>query len=111
MSAVPNDTLQPADSLNMRTFGTMLQIDSSSTVIDMVTRYQAYWKSCIIRNYQISIPLFYRTERYGTFHEVKPNSELPIKGWGSYLEITSTATPANGVVDFECVKLQEASNA
>lgn len=108
MSLVPNGTLKPADALDMQTFGISMAIDSAVQKIDMFTRHMGYWKSCIIRNYQLSSPLYYRTEPYVPLLEVKPNSELPLKGWGSYLEVTSGAVTIRGVVDFEVVSMKDA---
>lgn len=108
MSIVPNDDLKSVDSLDMQTFGVTLQIDTSMVSIDTLAQYRGYWKSCIIRNYQLSSKLEYRTAPYEPLKLIQPNSELPIKGWGSYMEIRSGAVAPKGLVEFEVVNMYEA---
>jgi len=108
MSIVPNNRLLSSDSLDLVTFGVILEIDDTVNVLDIFTRYQAFWKSCVIRNTQTSSPLLYRTNPHDTFKTVPPNSELPVKGWGSYFEVTSNSTAPIGLVEFECVNYKDA---
>ena len=108
MSVVPNTHLKSADSLELQTFGVELKIDSAVQRIDMFTRYLGYWKSCVIRNTQLLDSVTYRTEPNAPLRTVKPNSELPIKGWGSFLEVNSAAAAPEGVVEFEVVTEKEA---
>jgi len=108
LSIIPNERLISADSLDLITFGIALQVDSVSQQIDTYSRVGAFWKSAIIRNLQSTINLTYFTSPNAQPRIVPPNSELPIKGWGSYMRIESSAATPLGVVDFECVSLHNA---
>lgn len=108
MSIVPNERLRPADSLEIETFGTQLLITAATQQIDIWTRHQAYWKSLIIRNTQPLDILQYRLFPNGPLQDVKANSELPVKGWGSWLQVLSGAAAVEGVVDFECCRQEDA---
>jgi len=109
MSVVPNNTLESADSLELQTFGIDLDIAAATQQIDIYTRYLAYWKSAVIRNTQPLDVITYRTEPNGTLKTVQANSELPLSGWGSYLQINSAAAVPAGRVEFVCVNIREAS--
>ena len=109
MSVVPNNTLESADSLELQTFGVDLDITGATQRIDIYTRYLAYWKSAVIRNTQLIDVLTYRTEPNGTLKTVQPNSELPLSGWGSYLQVNSGAAAPQGRVEFVCVNIREAA--
>jgi len=111
MSVVPNNILKSADSLELQTFHVPLVIDSASQQLDMYTRYLAYWKSCVIRNQHLTDNILFRTFPNEPLQIVKPNSELPVKGWGSFMQVTSASGTPVGVVDFECVNIREASRA
>jgi len=111
LSVVPNNILKSADSLELQTFGVNLTIDSALQRLDIYTRYLAYWKSCVIRNLHLTDNIQFRTFPNQPLQTVKPNSELPVKGWGSYMEITSASATPVGVVDFECVNIREAARA
>jgi len=108
LSIVPNELLKPADSLDIPTFGTELLITAASQQIDIWTRHAAYWKKCIIRNTQLLDVLTYRLIPNGRLRSVKPNSELPIKGWSSWLQVLSGAAAPEGVVEFECARMEDA---
>jgi len=105
---VPNNILKSADSLELVVFGVSLDIDSASQQIDMYTRYLAYWKSAVIRNRHLTDNLQFRTFPSQPLQIVKPNTELPLKGWGSFLQVTSGSVTPVGIVDFECVNIREA---
>jgi len=111
LSVVPNNILKSADSLELQTFGVTMDIDSASQQIDIYTRYLAYWKSCVIRNLHLTDIIQFRTFPNQPLQTVKPNSELPVKGWGSFMQVTSTSGTPIGVVDFECVNIREAGRA
>jgi len=108
LSVVPNNTLQSADTLTLQTFGVTLDIDAAVQRIDIYTRYLAYWKSLVIRNTQPLDSVTFRTVPNAPLQTVQPNSELPVKGWGSFLEVNSGAAVPMGSVDFECVNIVEA---
>jgi len=108
MSIIPNNSLESADSLILQTFGVKLDIDSADQQIDTYSIHSAFWKSCIIRNKQPIDKLQYRVQPNDVLKDVQPNSELPIKGWGSFLQVTSGATTPLGLVEFECVNYKEA---
>ena len=91
MSVVPNNRLESADSLTLQIFGVNLEIDAASQQIDTYSTFSAFWKSCVIRNKQPIDKLQYRTNPGDVLKDVQPNSELPIKGWGSFLQVTSAA--------------------
>lgn len=103
MSIVPNTELYSADSLNLPVFETQMLIDSASQQVDIYSRHKAFWKSCVIRNNQLGTPLVYFRRLNDTPREVKPNSELPLKGWGSFLLVTSADASPDGIVEFENV--------
>jgi len=108
LSIVPNERLKPSDSLEIETFGTSMLITAATQQIDIWTRHGAYWKSLVIRNTQLLDVLQYRLFPNGPLLDVKPNSELPIKGWGSWLQVLSGAAAPEGVVDFECSRQEDA---
>lgn len=108
MSIIPNDRLESADSLTLQVYGIEMLINSAIQKIDMYTRHKGFWKSCIIRNTQPIDFLQYRTDPTAPFKIVQPNSELPIKGWGSFMEVTSAAATPLGIVEFEVVNMLEA---
>lgn len=108
MSIIPNEELKSADSLELITFGLELIIDAPDQAIDIYSRVQAFWKSAVLRNLQGTQIISYQTSPNGIVKIVNPNSEIPLKGWGSYLSIHSEASTPNGRVDFECVSLKNA---
>lgn len=108
MSVVPNEKLISADSLDLITFGIDVIITDEITKLDVFTRYRAFWKSAVIRNTQLSDSLSYRTDPNSEYKTVQPNSELPIRGWGSYFEIVSDAETPDGIVEFELVNMNNA---
>lgn len=108
MSVVPNQNLKPADSLEIPTFGVDLVITGAQHSIDMYSRFTGYWKSCVIRNTQPIDKLQYRTQAGVPFKDVQPNSELPLTGWGSFLEVTSAAAAPKGIVEFVVCRQKDA---
>jgi len=100
--------LKPAESLDIKTFGVNLDILTATERIDMWTRYQGYWKSCVVRNRQPGDTLLVRVEPDGDQTIVNPNSDLPFQGWGSFMEITSAAATPAGRVDFSVALLKDA---
>jgi len=103
LSVVPNNLLHSADSLNLPSFGITLDIVNAVNRLDIYTRYLSYWKSCVIRNTQLIDSVTYRTGPNEPLKTVKPNSELPVTGWGSYFEVNSAAATPEGSVEFVCV--------
>lgn len=108
MSIIPNDKFYSADSLQLTVFGIKLEIVAAINTIDIYSRHRSFWKSAVIRNLQPIDQLLFRTRPNDTFSIVQPNAELPVKGWGSFMEVTSAAATPVGVVDFECVRLENA---
>jgi len=108
LSTIPNNRLESADSLTLQIFGIKLDIDSATQQIDTYSSHSAFWKSCVIRNKQLTDKLQYRVNPIDVLKDVQPNSELPIKGWGSFLQVTSAASVPVGIVEFECVNYKEA---
>lgn len=108
MSIVPNNALASADSLGLQTFGVKLDIDSASQQVDIFSIHSAFWKSLVIRNKHLTDKVQYRTAPGEVLKDVQPNSELPIKGWGSFLQVTSVSATPIGIVEFECVNYREA---
>lgn len=108
MSIIPNNSLESADSLILQTFGIKLDIDSASQQIDTYSSHSAFWKSLVIRNKHLTDKVQFRTLPGEVLQDVQPNSELPVKGWGSFLQVTSASATPVGVVDFECVNYLEA---
>ncbi len=106
MSIVPNDKLESADSLALQTFGVIMNIDSAVNKIDIFTRYRAFWKSCVIRNTQAVDNIEYRTNSNSSYESLTEDSEILVKGWGSYLEVISSAILPSGSVNFECVTVK-----
>jgi len=100
--------MKSADSLELVTFGVSILIEDVNHKVDIYTRYKAFWKSLVIRNTQAGDSLTYRTDPNDLYKTVQPNSELPIRGWGSYFEIVSAAATPSGIVEFECVNYLEA---
>jgi len=108
MSIVPNQALQSADSLELIVFGISLDIVAAINTIDIYSRHRSFWKSAIIRNFQGADILQFRLNPSDTLKTIQPNGELPVKGWGSFLEVVSAAVTPAGRVDFECVRLEHA---
>jgi len=111
VSYVPNDLLKSADSLELITFEINVFVDASfpsPRIIDIFNERLAFWKNLVIRNHQIGTSIFYRTKNSGPFKELLPQSERPVKGWGSYFEVTSAAVPPIVEIDFVCVKKVDA---
>lgn len=109
MSIVPNERLESADSLELIIFGEKLVVDGPTQFIDIYSRFRSYWKKAVVRNRQSSDVLEVFTDPNDQDPDiVEPNGELPIKGWGSYLRVESAAASPNGIVDFECVRLENA---
>lgn len=106
MSIVPNESLQSADSLNLPTFEINRLVNAafaSPQRIDIFNEHLAFWKNLVIRNHNLATSCFYRTKTSGPFKELGPRSERPVKGWGSYFEVTSAAVPPDIEIDFVCV--------
>jgi len=108
LSIVPNNSLESADSLKLQTFGVKLDITGASQQVDIYSIHSAFWKSLVIRNKHLTDKVQYRTAPNEVLQDVQPNSELPIKGWGSFLQVTSASATPTGVVEFECVNYREA---
>lgn len=108
MSLIPNDTLKPSQSIDMKTFEIHLVMGTSPFINDFFNERLAFWKSLVIRNLQSSFNLTYRTLPDDTLKPLPPLSERPIQGWGSFLEIV-TADPSPDVeIDYIGVTLKEA---
>jgi len=86
-----------SDSLELITFQIDESITTSPITRDYWTRNRAFVKSGIIRNNQPLDVVSYRLAREAEFKTIPILSEKPIKGWFSYLEITSAA----GAIDIE----------
>jgi len=108
MSIVPNYQLKASESFDIKTFGVPMDILTATERIDMWTRYQGYWKSCVVRNRQPLDVMQVRTAPAGPQTRVNPNSELPFQGWGSFFEVTTAAAIPLGVVDFSVSLLKDA---
>jgi len=108
LSIVPLEVLESADSLNLITFGVPLDILALINTIDIWTRYQAFWKSAVVRNTHPGDTIQVRTGPDGDLTDVLPNTQVPILGWGSFLQVISPAATPHGVVDFTCVTLKNA---
>lgn len=108
MSIVPLDILESADSLNLITFGIPLDILQLTNTIDIYTRYQAFWKSAVVRNTHPVDAIQVRFRPDGPLDNVPPSSQLPLLGWGSWLEVISPAATDHGRVDFTVVTLKNA---
>lgn len=108
MSIIPNDTLKPVDTENMKTFSIDLVMGTSPFINDFFNERLAFWKRAIIRNLQTSFNLTYRTQTGGVFKPIPPLSERPIKGWGSFLEIVTADPSPNVEIDYIGVSYNEA---
>lgn len=108
MSVVPNTRLESADSLTLQTFGIEMEINAASQFRDIYSTYSAFWKKLVIRNKHQTDKVQYRTEPGAVLKDVQPNSELPIQGWGSYLQVVSGSATPIGLVEFQCVNYKEA---
>lgn len=108
MSIVPNMNLESADSLQLIIYPISMVVDAAVQTIDIYSRHRSFWKSAIIRNFQPNDILEFRLNPSDALKSIQPNSELPVKGWGSFLEIVSGAGTPAGRVDFECVRLENA---
>jgi len=103
LSIVPNNQLKSADSLELVTFPIEEVMSASPYRMDFWTRYRGYWKDLVIRNLQPIFNCTYRTDPQGILKPLPPNSERPVKGWGSYFEVV-TADPAPNIeIDYNGV--------
>ncbi len=102
MSVVPNDKFESADSLNLITFPIEDRNNAATFDIDTWTQYRAFWKGLILRNLHSTLNLSYRINPDDALRNLRPNSERPIKGWGSYLHVEQAGAP-DYEVDLEAV--------
>jgi len=109
MSIIPNKILFPVSSLELKTFGIKININSTITKIDIFTTHMAFWKSIVLRNTNAVTALQYRTEPHGEYQIVNQDSEIIISGWGSYFEVLSPIESPTGMIEFECVKKEDAT--
>jgi len=107
MSIVPNETLESADSLNLKVFEISQDI-AANVVRDIFNEHLAFWKTVIIRNFQPADDVTYRTDPDRPFKTIPPLAERTVKGWGSFLQVQSVAAVPDGEMEFECVTLQNA---
>jgi len=103
VSIVPNDRLKSADSLELIIFPVKITDSSAAFQLDMWTQRRAFWKSAVLRNRQAGDLISYRTAPNDTFETLAPNSEVPIKGWGSFFEVASAAATPAWVLDLIAV--------
>jgi len=108
VSYVPNDTLESADSLNLRIFPIKLKVDAALITRDTWTQNRAFWKVIYLRNYQPATSIFYRVNPNDELEELLPLSERTIKGWGSYFEVQTAAGVPLGEIEMECVTKENA---
>jgi len=108
VSIVPNDKLKSADSLELIIFPIKIVDSSAAFSLDLWTQRRAFWKSAVLRNRQAADVVSYRTVPNDTFETLAPNSEVPIKGWGSFFEIASAAGTPNWVLDLIAVTYKNA---
>lgn len=101
MSVIPNDALKPSTNLEMQIFEIkdivapgIAPAVTSSYVSDFFSKYGGFWKSLVIRNLDQNNNCSYRMSPSVRWQNLRPSSERPIQGWGSYFEIvTATLTP------------------
>lgn len=105
MSYVPNQSLKPVGSLELKAYPITETFSASPYKYDSYSQYLAYWTQVIIRNFDVN-PLTYRSIPNGTLKSLPPSSERTVGGWGSYFEVVS-ATP-NGELEYNLVNLRDA---
>ena len=108
MSIVPNDQLVSVDSLNLPTFELIEPFTEPSYSYDTLTQYLAVWKQIILRNFQVEVPMFYRTKPEGPFLSIPTNSERIIRGWGSYFEVITNSITPQGEMEMVLVNINKA---
>jgi len=67
---------------------------------DFFNQHLAFWKSLVIRNLQPVFNCSYRTMPDGPQQILRPESERPIQGWGSYFEVTTGDPAPNIGIDY-----------
>jgi len=108
VSFVPNEKLKSADSLDLIIFPVKITDSSANFQLDMWTQRRAFWKSAVLRNRQIADVVSYRTQADDPFETLAPSSEVPIKGWGSFFEVASSAGAPAWVLDMIAVTYKNA---
>ena len=103
MSFVPNEKLVSADSLDLIVYPVHNPGNVALFTTDFWTERRGFWKSLVLRNRQSLDVLQYRRSPNDPLEELAINSEVPIKGWGSYFEVQSAAAAPNWSVDFVAV--------
>jgi len=107
LSVVPNNELISADSLDLITFPIEERTAPATFTIDTWTQHKAFWKSLVLRNLHASLALSYRERPDEPLRTVQPNTERPIKGWGSFFHVEQAGTP-DWELDMEAVTLENA---
>lgn len=108
MSIIPNDALLPSSSLEIPTFPLEVKINETPFFNDYITTNNAFWQKLVIRNLQSSFKCFYRTSRSLPFKDLRPSSERPVQGWGSYFEVDTLDPFPDIEVDFILAKYHDA---
>jgi len=93
LSIIPNDSLKPAQSLELITYGLPEKMVTSPYVKDFYNTQIGFWSKVVIRNLQTSFNCSYRVLKDEALIPLPPLSERPLYGWGSYLEVV-TSDPA-----------------
>lgn len=111
MSLIPYDNLKPVNDPTIKTYPYTLDLDTQTLVKwDSVTKLAAYWHKALIRNYG-RLAISYRFAPGENFSTIPSMTERIVNGWGSYIELKTTALPEIGmvgVVEFELTPISEA---
>lgn len=75
-------------------------VTPATYVSDFFARFGGFWKSLVLRNQDQSFSCSYRMGQTHPWKTLRPFSERPIQGWGSYFEITSAAVTPNIEIDY-----------
>lgn len=111
MSFFDYRALRPVNDPTIKTYPWVLDLDSTTDLVfDSIARLSAVWHKALLRNYS-TFAMSYRFSPGEQFNTLPAMGERALNGWGSYIEIKSTAIPAGqkyGLIEFEMTPLAEA---
>lgn len=104
---IPNEKLQSVDSLDLIKFPIEDRANAAAFNIDTWTQYRAFWTEVILRNLHSTLNLSYRVNPDDPLRNLRPNSERPLSGWGSFLHVEQAGVP-DYEIDITAVTLANA---
>lgn len=112
MSAIRANT-RPVNSSEINSINLApIELNQQMQKYDFVQMNQAYVRNCVIKNFSDDSLLYWRNSVHAAFDTIPPLSEIPVKGWFSFLDLRSDPDIPNSVMEglltVEIVKINEA---